>query len=144
MKDFSAELEVIDGTTVVTAHGLATVANLVGIAGCGFYGLTRRSIWDMRQADMRNFRHNELEELSAAMKAGQHRRMTEWVGIVAKDQKDLVQLRYFTLVAAHQVGQRARHFLTCDMDDVWAWLATVESPHAPDSGDLGLPMGPGG
>lgn len=141
MEDFSAELEVIDGTTLVVAHGLATVSSLVGIAGCGYYGLTSRSMWDMRQADMRKFHHSELEELSAAMKAGQHRRITEWVGIVAKDQKDLVQLRYFTLVAAHQVGQRARHFLTTDVDEAWTWINAIESVQSSSMDQTGIPMG---
>lgn len=131
MDKYRWELEIVDEVSVVRPIGVATVPDFLEIAVCPYYGLTRLALWDLRQTDLRNFDQQAWEDLSAGMKSTQHRRKVEWIGLVVKDQRDLVRLRYFTLIAAHQVEQSARHFLTCEMSEAWAWLWSMEGEQNP-------------
>jgi len=138
MNEFNAQLEVVDGITVLTAEGLLTVQGLVDMSVSGFYGLTRQSIWDLRMSYLSGMNRGEYVALSRGMAANEHKRQTVSAAIVLGNKEDLVSFRYYTLVGAHETGQRVQMFLTCDMDEARDWLKSVENMESWDADEQGL------
>lgn len=126
MYDLFTEMEVVDGVTVIRIYGNLSVEGLVGVSTCGFYGLTRQAIWDLSGSSLAHLDRDKYVRLSSEFKARQDTRKTLSVGIVLDNETDLHHFRYYTLVSAHQTGHKTRQFLTCDVDDAWAWLRSVE------------------
>lgn len=138
MNEFNAQLEVVDGITVLTAEGLLTVQGLVDMSVSGFYGLTRQAIWDLRMSYLSGMNRDEYVALSRGMAANEHKRHTVSAAIVLGNREDLVSFRYYTLVGAHETGQRVQMFLTCDMNEARDWLKSVEHMESWDADEQGM------
>lgn len=137
MNEFNAELEIVDGITVLTTQGLLSVRGLLDMSVSGFYGLTRQSIWDLRMSYLSSMNRDRYVALSRGMAAYEHKRKTVSAAIVLGNKEDLVSFRYYTLVGAHETGQRVQMFLTCDMDEAHDWLKSVEHLESWDAAEQG-------
>lgn len=140
MSDFYAHIEVIDGITVCTCHGMLNVDGLVRISVSGWYGLTKQVIWDLRGNDLDEMDRKEYERLSRGFAARQDKRKTTACVIVLKDKPDLLEFRFYTLIGTHKVGQTVQQYLTTDIDEAFAWLASVEGQDYWDAEEHNMPM----
>jgi len=127
MSYFNAQIEVSDGTTIVTTEGMLSVDELVKISVSGWYGLTTQVIWDLRRTDLDDMTRTEYERMSRGFAARQDKRRTKAAVIVLKDRYDLIEMRFYTLIGAHKVGQTVQQFLTTDMGEAHAWLESVRT-----------------
>lgn len=142
MSHFNAHIEVNDGITIVTTEGMLSVDELVKISVSGWYGLTTQVIWDLRRTDLDEMNRAEYERMSRGFAARQDKRRTKAAVIVLKDRYDLIEMRFYTLIGAHKVGQTVQQFLTTDIDEAYAWLDSVQKDQdnwAPGQDDV--PMG---
>jgi len=140
MYDLFTRMEVTDGVTVISVNGTLSVEGLLEITDSGFYGLTRQAIWDHRDASLKDLNRDKYVQLSRESTATQYRRRTQSVAIVLNNETDLRHFRFYTLVSARESGHRTRQFLTCSIQDAWAWLKSVEHIENWETVDHDVPM----